>query len=153
MRLRLPWVVLISQLKEIGTTNVYVICDPIDCRVLGVAYDCPSYSQCPGVRHSRWSYAVRHNGLRSLIDGVHMASRIKMVEVVLREGVSNVVMVPTQGKPKFAFRSANRQEALNVAKAYARQYGVLIHYSEDTWAFPDGRPIGDPDNTDPEEVN
>ena len=75
-----------------------------------------------------------------------------MIEVVLREGVSNVVIVPTQGKAKFAFSSANRHEALNVAKAYARQCGVLIHYSEDTRAFPDSKPIGDPDTTDPEEV-
>ena len=85
-------------------------------------------------------------------DGVPMASRIKMIEVVEREGVHNVVLVPTDGKPKFAFRSANRHESLNVAKAYARQFGVLIHYSEDTRAFPDSKPIGDPDTTDPEEV-
>ena len=79
-----------------------------------------------------------------------MASRIKLIEVIEREGVHNVVIVPTQGKPKFAFRSATRYEALNVAKAYARQFGVLIHYSEDTRAFPDSRPIGDPNDDDPQ---
>ena len=81
-------------------------------------------------------------------------ARIKLIEVVEREGVHSVVIVPTDGgKPKFCFRSAHRMEALNVAKAYARQYGVLIHYSNDTRVFDDGVPIGTPDdpNDDPVE--
>ena len=83
-----------------------------------------------------------------------MASRIKLIEVVEREGVHNVVIVSHgDQKPKFCFRSNHRHEALNVAKAYARQYGVLIHYSHDTRAFPDSKPIGDPDDNDPQEVN
>ena len=76
------------------------------------------------------------------------AVRVKMVEVVEKEGVHNVVIVPDTGKAKFAFRSAHREQAINVAKAYARQYGVLIHYSTDTRVFvetdtPDGTPDGD----------
>ena len=112
--------------------------------------DSTPHTQCPSIRDRRWSPIIGHYGSRPVPDGVSMATRIKMIEVVVREGVNNVVIVPTEGKPKFAFKSAHRDQALNVAKAYARQYGVLIHYSTDTKAFPDSKPIGDdPDETDP----
>ena len=40
--------------------------------------------------------------------------------------------------PRISFKSATQVQANNVAKQYAKQYGVLIHYSEDddTWSEP-----------------
>jgi hypothetical protein len=40
--------------------------------------------------------------------------------------------------PRIGFKSALEAQANNVARQFAKQYGVLVHYSEDdeTWSEP-----------------
>ncbi|MEE3255491.1 MAG: hypothetical protein VX199_07310 [Chloroflexota bacterium] len=65
---------------------------------------------------------------------------ISHIEVRRRGGVYYVLTVRhiDEMAPRISFKSATQVQANNVAKQYAKQYGVLVHYSEDddTWSEP-----------------
>ena len=65
---------------------------------------------------------------------------ISHIEVRRRGGVYYVLTVQhiDEMAPRIGFKSAIQVQANNVAKQYAKQYGVLVHYSEDddTWSEP-----------------
>ena len=70
---------------------------------------------------------------------------IRFIEVVERKGAWNVIIIYDENtKPKFCFRSTLEKEAFNVAKALAKQYKVLVHYSKDTKVFDTITPNDEP---------
>ena len=65
---------------------------------------------------------------------------INHIEVRRRGGIYYVLIVQHQKEmaPRIGFKSSLQAQANNVAKQFAKQYGVLVHYSEDdeTWSEP-----------------
>ena len=69
---------------------------------------------------------------------------VRFIEVVERKGYFNVIMIYNDAKPKFCFRSTSEIESTNVAKALAKQYKVLTHYTKDTKVFDTIKPDDEP---------
>ena len=70
---------------------------------------------------------------------------IQFIEVVERKGAGNVIIIYDENtKPKFCFRSTSEIESTNVAKALAKQYKVLTHYTKDTKVFDTIKPDDEP---------